>query len=160
MDIVFTNTNALLWLVLMVICLIAEGVTATLFSIWFAVGALAGLIIALLGLPVWLQILVFLAVSGIVLLLTKPLTERMINQKIVKTNADRVLGAAGIVKAQINNLAATGLVEVSGQVWSARSLNGEPIPAGEKVIVREIEGVKLLVEKFEAKINENEKSEG
>ena len=70
LDHIVSNVDALLWLLLMIVCLIAEASTATLFSIWFAIGALAAMIIALLGLPLWLQILVFVAVSGIVLLVT------------------------------------------------------------------------------------------
>ena len=107
------------------------------------------MIIALLGLPLWLQILVFVAVSGIVLLVTKPLTEKMINQKTVKTNADRVIGSIGIVKKEINNISGAGLVEVSGQVWSARSANGQLITEGQTVVVNKIEGVKLIVDPVE-----------
>ena len=149
-----SNPEVVSWLIILVIALIAEAATATLFSIWFAIGALAALIIVWVGLPVWLQIVVFWVVSGIVLLITKPLTEKMINQKTVKTNADRIIGSYGIVKADINNIAATGLVEVSGQSWSARSASGLPIAIGTTVIIKEIDGVKLLVEPAEDKMNE------
>ncbi len=149
-----SNPDVVSWLILLVIALIAEAATATLFSIWFAVGALAAVIIAWIGLPVWSQILVFLAVSGIVLLAAKPLTEKMINQKTIKTNADRIIGSRGIVTADIHNIAAKGLVEVSGQAWSARSVSGLPIAAGATVIIKEIDGVKLLVEPVEDELNQ------
>ena len=149
MELIISNANALLWLLLMIVCLVAEASTATLFSVWFAIGSLASMIIALLGLPLWLQILVFVAVSGMVLLLTKPLTEKMINQKTIKTNADRVIGSIGIVKKDISNITGTGLIDVSGQIWSARSLSGQPIKEGQTVVVNKIEGVKLIVDPVE-----------
>ncbi|MBE7022064.1 MAG: NfeD family protein [Ruminococcaceae bacterium] len=148
-DFLLQNTDALLWLVLMIIFLIAEAATSALFSIWFAAGALASMLIALLQLPGWMQILVFLAVSGIILLLAKPLTEKMVNQKAVKTNADRVLDAVGFVTEEINNLTSRGQVTVLGQGWSARSADNTVIAAGEKIRVKEIDGVKLIVEKTE-----------
>lgn len=146
MDFIVTNPEALLWLILMIAALLAEAMTATLFSIWFAVGALAAMAIALIGLPGWFQILIFLAVSGLVLLVTKPLAEKMINAKVIKTNADRVLGAEGIVTETINNLENAGQVRVLGQIWSARSESGELIPTGTRIVVKKIEGVKLFVD--------------
>lgn len=145
MNFVITNPEALLWLILMVVALLAEAMTATLFSIWFAAGALVAMAVALLGLPVWLQIIVFLVVSALVLFITKPLAEKMINKKAIKTNADRVIGAIGIVTETINNLENTGQVSVLGQLWSARSESGEQIIAGSEVSINKIEGVKLLV---------------
>lgn len=146
MEFLLGNTAVLVWMVLMILFLVLEAATAALISIWFAAGALAGMVIALIGLPIWLQILVFLAVSGIILLLAKPLTEQLVNQKTVKTNADRVIGALAVVTADIDNLAACGQAEVLGQLWSARSEDGKPISRGATVRVKAIEGAKLLVE--------------
>ena len=153
MEMLLNNTEALVWLVLMIVFLVTEAATTTLVSIWFAAGALAGMIIAAIGLPIWLQILVFLAVSGIILLLAKPLMERMVNQQTVKTNADRVIGALGNAVEDIDNLSAKGQVDVLGQLWSARSESGSPIPKGSTIRVISIQGVKLLVEKIEESEN-------
>ena len=150
MNLLLTNPEALLWLILIVVSLITEAITAGLVTIWFAVGALAGMVIALLGLPLWLQILVFIAVSGLVLLATKPLVEKLVNNKTVKTNADRVLGAVGIVTESISNIDDVGQAKVCGQLWSARATDGVPIEKGTKVVINKIEGVKLFVEITEA----------
>ena len=148
MDIILQNKEVFIWLGLMVLFLITEASTAALVSVWFAAGALAAIIIAALGLPVWLQILVFLAVSGLVLLLAKPLIERAVNQKTVKTNADRLIGALATVVVDISALTATGQVDVAGQRWSASTQDNEIIPIGTVVKIKEIQGVKLIVEKI------------
>ncbi len=148
-EFILQNTDTVLWLILLIVFIIAEAATSTLISIWFAAGALAAMLVAFLDVPGWMQILIFLAVSGIVLLCAKPLIEKSVNQKTIKTNADRVIGAIGTVTQDIDNLAAMGLVSVLGQSWSARSADGSTIPIGTKILVKEIDGVKLIVEKTE-----------
>jgi len=148
-EFILQNADTVLWLILLIVFIIAEATTSALISIWFAAGALAAMLVAFLGLPGWMQILVFLAVSGIVLLCAKPLIEKSVNQKTTKTNADRVIGAIGTVTQDIDNLAAVGLVSVLGQSWSARSADDSIIPNGTKILVKEIDGVKLIVEKTE-----------
>lgn len=144
----FDTPFPMFWLILGIIFVIAEASTAALISIWFAVGSIASMFVALLGLPFWLQALVFLAVSGIVLLLTKPLAQK-VKQKIVPTNADRIIGQLGKVIQTIDNLSAKGQVDVAGQTWTARSYNDSIIEEGEIVEIKEISGVKVLVTKKE-----------
>ena len=109
-------------------------------------GGLAALIVSLLGGQLWLQVAVFLAVSAVALALTRPLSKRLLNRRRERTNADRVVGAAGLVTQDIDNVRATGRVSVMGNSWSARSVQPEGrIPAGTRVRVHAIEGVKLLV---------------
>ncbi len=149
MELLIQNADVVIWLALMVLFLIAEAATAALVSIWFVVGALGAIIIAAIGLPGWFQILVFLAVSGLVLLLAKPLMERAVNQKIIKTNADRLIGALAKVVEDISPLTAAGQVEVLGQRWSAISENDKPIQSETVVRIKDIQGVKLIVEEIE-----------
>ena len=143
----FSNAPALVWLILAVILAVVEGVTFALISIWFSVGALAAMIIALNGLPLWMQILVFVAVSGIMLLLTKPLARKAMNKKAEKTNADRVIGQTGKVTQRIDNLRTSGQANVLGQTWTARSADDSVIDEGELIRVLEIQGVKIIVER-------------
>ena len=56
-------TMPAIWIGLIVIFLIVEGLTAGLVTIWFAVGALAALIAAMFHAPLWLQLVWFFAVS-------------------------------------------------------------------------------------------------
>ena len=125
---------------------IGEAITVGLVSVWFAVGALAGLFAAALGAGLWLQITVFLGVSALALALFKPMSGKFLRPKLSATNADRVIGASALVTETIDNSQAQGQVKVKGQVWSARSDQDVVIPAGRNVRVLRIEGVKVIVE--------------
>lgn len=138
--------SSLLWVSAIVVFVIVEAVTAGLASIWFAIGAVAGLITDLMGGPVWLQVVWFVVISVVTLLLTRPLAQKYVNGSTQPTNADRLIGRVGIVTEDIDNVAAAGAVKIDGQVWTARSLQDGVIPAGARVIAREISGVKLIVE--------------
>lgn len=134
------------WLAAFIVFAIGEAVTVGLVSVWFAVGALAGLFAAALGAGLWLQIAVFLGVSALALALFKPLSGKFLKPKLSATNADRVIGASALVTETIDNTQALGQVKVKGQVWSARSEQDIVIPAGRNVRVLRIEGVKVIVE--------------
>lgn len=134
------------WLAAFIVFAIGEAVTVGLVSVWFAVGALAGLFAAALGAGLWLQIAVFLGVSALALALFKPLSGKFLKPKLSATNADRVIGASALVTETIDNTQAQGQVKVKGQVWSARSEQDIVIPAGRTVRVLRIEGVKVIVE--------------
>lgn len=138
--------HVLFWIVALLIFLAVEAVSVGLVSIWFAVGALAALICALLHGPVWLQAIWFVVISGVTLILTRPLVKKYVNAKSVATNADRNIGRSAVVTERIDNLAGTGTVKLDGVLWTARSANDAPIEEGTTVVVREIRGVKLLVE--------------
>lgn len=116
-------------------------------TIWFAVGALVGAVMAALGLSLWVQILAFAVVSAIVLLFTRPLARKYLNNRTVRTNAESLIGCVCMVTQTIDNLRAEGQVTVKGQVWTARSTSEErSIPENTKVRITAISGVKLIVE--------------
>ncbi|MBQ5329392.1 MAG: NfeD family protein [Oscillospiraceae bacterium] len=135
-----------IWLIVAVILGIMEAVTVSLISVWFAIGALAAIIPAYFGVPLWGQILVFLAVSAIAFAFTKRFFKDVVKVKKQPTNSDGLIGTDGIVTAEINNLEGAGKVYISGLTWSARSKNGETIPEGAVVTVDKIEGATLVVE--------------
>ena len=136
------------WVAALVVFLIVEAVTAGLVSIWFVFGSLVALICAALGAAVWLQIFWFVIVSVATLVLTRPLVKRYVDSRSVATIADRSIGRAAVVTERIDNLAATGAVKLDGVVWTARSTDDAvAIETGERVTVRAIEGVKLIVER-------------
>ncbi len=137
---------SIVWLVAMVALLIVEALVPGLVSIWFAIGALAALIAALLHAPLWLQIVWFLAVSVATLVLTRPLAQKFVNSRTQPTNADALIGRDCVVTESIDNLAGTGAVKIDGKVWTARSENENTrFAAGDVVTAVRIEGVKLIV---------------
>lgn len=139
------GTMNLVWLVAIVACVVLELSTVSLTCIWFALGALAALLSALFGAPVWLQVVWFFVVSVLTLLATRPLVKKYINGKTVPTNADMVIGQTCVVLEPISNLSETGAVKAGGKVWTARSDDGTVFAPGERVVAVRIEGVKLIV---------------
>lgn len=133
------------WIVIAAAMAFVEFTTVALLSVWFVAGALVALASALLGAPFWLQAIIFVLVSGILLLLLRPFLRRVVQPNKTRTNVDALIGKSAIVTESIDNLQATGIVKLNGVVWAARSANEAPIPAGTVVTVDRVEGVKLLV---------------
>ncbi len=136
---------AAVWFGLLVLFLWMEASTVTMISAWFALGALSAMVISFFGGQLWLQIVVFFAVSTVFLLLLRPLAKKYFTPKIVKTNVDSVVGSKGKVLEEIDNVAAKGRVKLGGMEWSARSTDGENIAADALVTVDKVEGVKVYV---------------
>ena len=137
--------NCLLWLGLLVLFLVAEGASVALVSVWFAAGSLVALIAALLGGPLWLQILLFVAVSLGLLAMLRPFVRKYLRPRISRTNVDAVVGTQGFVTEAIDNVAASGQVKLGAMPWTARSTSGDPIPTGTRIRVDRVEGVKVYV---------------
>ena len=143
-----TINLAMIWLIAMIVLLIVEAAVPGLISIWFALGALAALIAAILHAPMWLQLAWFFVVSVAALALTRPLARKYVNSRVKPTNADMILGRECVVTEEIDNIRGTGAVTVGGKIWTARMENdGETADVGEVLKTLRIEGVKLIVSK-------------
>lgn len=139
--------NAVYWLAALVILLAIEAATLGLTTIWFAGGALAALLAALLGAGLPVQIGCFLVVSFVLLIFTRPAAVRFLNKDTVKTNVDSVIGTDAVVTETIDNLQGTGKASLGGNLWTARAAEeGVTIPEKTVVTVVRVEGVKLIVE--------------
>lgn len=141
-----TDMMTIIWIAAMVIFGVVEAVTVGLASIWFVVGSVAGLIAAICGGPVWLQIALFFVVSIVCLAATRPLVKKLLHKDVTATNADRVLGQTARVTESIDNAVPTGAVYVGGMTWTARSESGQLIPRNAQVKIVRMEGVRLFVE--------------
>ena len=137
--------NTFIWLGLMILFLAIEATTVTMVSLWFAGGALAALVLSLLGCGFVWQIGAFLIVSTALLALLRPLARKLFTPKLTKTNVDSIIGTQGYVTSDIDNMAATGTVKLGAMEWTARSASGEKISTGTLVKVEKIEGVKAFV---------------
>ena len=133
------------WLIALVVFCVLEAATIGLVSIWFAAGALIALFASFFTGNIWIQFAVFLAVSFLCLLAVRPMARKYITPRRQATNADRVIGAEGMVLEDINNLKARGQVKVQGNIWTARTEDDRPIPKDTTVRVLRIEGVKRIV---------------
>lgn len=135
------------WLILLIILVAVEIATMGLTTIWFAGGAFVAIIAAAFNAPLYVQITLFLIVSVVLLLFTRPIAMKYFNKDRIRTNAESLIGRQAVVTEDIDNLPATGSVSVNGQEWTARCvMDGIKIPKGTVVIIRAISGVKLIVE--------------
>lgn len=136
---------SIIWLIVLVVCLAIEISTLGLTSIWFAGGALLALIISMIGGPLWLQVLVFLVTSIVLLIFTRPIAMKYFNKNRTKTNVDSKIGKQAIVTETIDNLKGVGRIVTDGMEWTARSLDSAVIEEGAVVTIEKIEGVKAIV---------------
>ena len=136
----------ILWLVALVVLIVAEIVSMGLTTIWFAGGALVAVIAAGFGAPFAVQVVLFLAVSIVLLYFTRPVAVKYFNKDRIRTNAESLVGRQAIVISEIDNLQGIGQVTVGGMEWTARSADGGmQLPVGSVVDIVAINGVKLIV---------------
>lgn len=135
------------WLVVLVLLVVIELLTMGLTTIWFAGGALIATIASVFDTPFFLQIILFLVVSAVLLFFTRPLAVKYFNKDRVRTNAESLVGRQAIVISEIDNLQGIGQVNVGGMEWSARTrMDGVRLPVGTVTTILGINGVKLIVE--------------
>lgn len=151
------ETNQLIfWAVVFVISAVAEAVTMQLVSIWFAIGAIAAFISAFF-LPFGFQLTVFVAVSLLCLIASRPLIKKLMVKTVIPTNIDREIGCRAIVIEQIDGRTKNGRVRLNGVDWNAYTEDGSVINKDEPVVVKQITGTSVLVEKcFDPENGENE----
>lgn len=136
-----------IWIAVAVIMAIVEASTTQLVSIWFVIGALFAALACIFTDSIWIQLAVFIVVSVIALIVTRPLVKRFKKKRTVEsTNADRLIGQYGTVITAVRDEQSVGQVKVLGETWSAKSQT-LPLEQGDRVKVLRIEGVKLIVEK-------------
>ena len=139
-----------IWLAILAVLLVTEAITAGLTTIWFAGGALVAAVASYFGAGLITQLMLLLCVSLVLLIFTRPAAVKFMNKGVTKTNAESLIGRKAVVIQTIDNLAQTGQVRISDIEWMARtSSDGLVIPEKAVVIVKEIQGVKLIVEEVQ-----------
>ncbi len=141
------SPDIIIWAVAFVALTIAELETVQFVSIWFALSALITMFCAIADVSVTGQIVVFVLMSTMLLICTRPLSKKLNARKMYATNADLDIGKTASVIDEINNAQAKGRVKLSGVDWMARSTDGSVIPEGETVVVEKVDGAKLIVRK-------------
>ena len=131
------------WFAIFVVLIVIELLTVNLVTIWFALGAVAAITISIFNDSLILQLIGFIVVSVLSLIMSKPLIMHFRVRKITPTNLDRVVGERGEVVKKIFS-DKSGEVKVLGNIWTASST--KTFEVGDKIKVKKIEGVKLIVE--------------
>lgn len=139
-----------IWLGVIVLSAIGEVASMGLTSIWFTIGGIVALILSLFpGVPLWIEIVVFVILSLVLLLSLRGLTKKFLlaNAK-AKTNTDLLVGTCTrvLTQADFDNL---GSVEINGVVWSIKSQDCQVLPKDSVVEIVEVQGNKLIVKKKE-----------
>ncbi len=135
------------WLILMVLFLAVEAATAGLVSIWFAAGSLVALLAAAFGAGLWVQVPLAIVVSlaTLVVFIRLRHDRSFAHSATVPTNADRWIDAEAVVIEAVDPIRGTGQVKAMGQVWSAVSQDGKPVPVDAAVRIVEIRGVRAVI---------------
>ncbi|HNX16108.1 MAG TPA: NfeD family protein [Bacilli bacterium] len=136
----------IIWLSVFVLAIIVEALTADLVSVWFAIGAIVTLIISFIpGVAWWIELIVFIVISGLMLLCLRPLTNKLLKRNIINSNIDEIAGKKGVMVKGYDELN-RGEVKINDVVWTAINADeSEPIPEGAKVVVVAVNGNKLIV---------------
>ena len=138
----------ILWTVLLVAFLILEAATTQFVCIWFAGGSLLALVGSLFNFSTTAQVCIFIITSIVLLVFTRKIVDKLKSKDNIKTNIDALIGEVAVVTDDISNIDAKGSVKLRGMEWSARSADGNPIEKDSHVAVKEIDGVKLIVDKI------------
>ena len=101
--------------------------------------------VAWMGLSGTWQGVVFVVVSGVSVVLFRPLAKRILKEEGIRVGPDRLLEKEGIVLERIDPAAGSGKVRVENEVWCTISESGEVIETGTKIKVLGVEGTHLTV---------------
>lgn len=138
------------WLVLLIVFMAIEVATVGLTAIWMAGGSLAAMFAELAGLNIWWQIGIFIAVSFLLLIFTRPFAVKYINSNHEKTNYEGIIGKVVRITETVNNYEMTGTTVLNGIEWTVRTEeDGQILNPGDLAKVVDISGVKLIVKKCE-----------
>lgn len=143
-----------IWFIFALVLLVIEIMTVGLTTIWFAAGAFIAGLTAGAGFNVLLQVAVFLAVSVVLLVFTRPWALHYLNRTRIRTNYEREIGKTIILTEDVDNVRQTGRAILEGKEWTVRSASDSiRMKKGDRAVVRSISGVKLIVEKEEEPVN-------
>jgi len=135
------------WTILGVVCVIIEVVTPSFFILWFGIGAFISALMSLFMKSVTLQVLVFAAVSAVLVIFTRPLGKALVGRATKKAGVDALVGNEGVVIEEVNPDTGKGLIRVGSDVWRARPSNGSSmISVGRRVRITGVDGTHLIVE--------------
>ena len=137
-----------LWIAILIVSIIVEVATASaLISMWFVAGSIGAIIASLLNISFIWQIIIFFIISGVFLIVFRPMAMENARGNFVATNADRAIGRQTELLKEITN-DSWGQVKIDGVIWNATTIDSTPIKSNEIVEILAIEGSKLIVKKI------------
>lgn len=135
------------WVAVTIICVVIESLTLSLTTIWFGISAFVMVFLAFTPLPFSAQLLIFVVLATVLLLFTRPVVKKKLNQKKIATNYERVIGQIAVVTKKITALD-KGSIKINGMEWTAAVKGNITLEEGSKCIIEEIAGVTAYVKEI------------
>lgn len=132
------------WVAVTIICVVIESLTLSLTTIWFGISGFVMVFLAFTPLPFPVQLFIFVLLAMILLIFTRPIVKKKLNQKTIATNYERVIGQIAVVTKKITALE-KGSIKINGMEWTAAVKEDITLEEGSKCIVDEIAGVTAYV---------------
>ena len=145
---VLGNNLPWIWVAITVICIFIETMTLSLTTIWFGISAFIMVFIAFSPIPFVAQLTIFVVVALILLIFTRPIVKKKLNQKKIATNYERIIGQIAIVSKAVS-LMDKGTIKINGMEWTAAVSEDINLEEGSKCVIEKIEGVTAYVKKVE-----------
>ena len=141
---VLSNNLPWVWVAVTIICVVIESLTLSLTTIWFGISSFVLVFLAFTPIPFGAQLFIFVAMSLVLLIFTRPVVKKKINQKQIATNYERIIGQIAVVTKKITALD-KGSVKINGMEWTAAVKEDITLEKGSKCIIDEIAGVTAYV---------------
>ena len=136
--------DVLIWILIAIVFILLELTTNTFVLLWFGIGAVAAAVLNYLGFDIYIQFIVFVVVSVILIISTRKFANRITPESSKKTTAERLIGKKAKVLRQIDDN--TFVVSVGGEEWSAHT--NDSVDIGGNVKVVGINSIILIIERI------------
>lgn len=143
---VLGNNLPWVWVAVTIICIVVETLTMSLTTIWFAIGAFVMVFVAFTPLPFVAQLFIFVVISLLLLIFTRPIVQKKFNQKKIATNYERIIGQIALVTKKIT-ATEKGTIKINGMEWTASVHEDIVLEEGSNCVIENIEGVTAYVKK-------------
>ena len=144
---VLSNNLPWVWVAVTIICVVIESLTLSLTTIWFGISSFLLVFLAFTPIPFGAQLFIFVALSLVLLIFTRPVVKKKLNKKQIATNYERIIGQIAVVTKKITALD-KGSVKINGMEWTAAVKEDITLEKGSKCIIEEIAGVTAYVNKI------------
>ncbi len=138
----------MIWIIIGIACVIIEIFTPGFFFMSIGMSAILTGLFALVVSNVFIQAIVFIIISFLIFINMKKLSKKIFKTTDKPTNVYALIGKKGMVTKDITKTT-RGYVKINGEIWSAISVNEDDIEKDSIVVVRKVEGNKVIVEKLE-----------
>lgn len=135
-----------IWLGILILCCIVEALTLSLTAIWGAIAALPMIFIGMTALPFQWQLLIFIVITVLLVIFTRPFAVKKLKIGKSKTNVNSMVGEEVIITKTINQFEKGEAKTKNGVIWNATSKENKTFEKDSVCKIVSIEGNTLIVE--------------